>query len=235
MSTAARRLDARTIELKWLLAACGLAAALFVLFPAIDLLVSGGFVRDSRWLLTASSSWLHLQSALPWCLVAAALGMLLAPKLRRQSGLTTRRATLAFLATAALLGPFGLIGSMADHSGRARPTETRSFGGKQAFTPAFIVSRECARDCSFVSRPAAQTALVMTLGWFAAPAMRRRWLIGSAALAALSALPDLLAGRAFLSDVVFAWFAVYFSTWISGWLLLQTRWFGGSIHPRIEP
>ena len=47
----------------------------------------------------------------------------------------------------------GLVvnGILKDDFGRARPRDIEAFGGSSQFTPAFVVSHECDRNCSFSS------------------------------------------------------------------------------------
>ena len=54
--------------------------------------------------------------------------------------------------------------------------------------------------------------------------MRRRWLLASIACGAFFALVRMVPGGHFLSDTIFAWFATYFSLWLTEWLFRKFGW-----------
>jgi membrane-associated PAP2 superfamily phosphatase len=220
----------RATELRIALLAFGLLAVLFVAFPQLDLLASGLFYRgDGHWALSRDDLWLAIPyRGLPRLGQGLLIGLLLLwllsflphwPKLR------LRRATLGFLLAGALLGPVLLVdATLKEHSGRTRPVNTTYFGGSKQFTPAFIPADQCQANCSFVSGHVATAAFVMAFGWLGAPAVRRRWLLGSLAFGGLFALVRMVPGGHFLSDTIFAWFATYFSLWATEWLFRKFGW-----------
>ena len=75
-----------------------------------------------------------------------------------------------------------------------------------------------------VAAPCATTSFVMAFGWLAAPAIRRRWLLASLGTGALLAVVRMSAGGHFLSDTIFAWFATYFSLWLTEWAFRRLGW-----------
>ncbi|MDQ1186608.1 phosphatase PAP2 family protein [Agrobacterium larrymoorei] len=89
--------------------------------------------------------------------------------------------------------------------GRARPDGVLEFGGTQTFTPAFQLSNQCFKNCSFSSGEAALIASVVlpvcVLLW---PQLTRRGKIVCALVAAFliiaTAAMRMAAGRHFLSD-----------------------------------
>lgn len=212
-----------------MLAACLALAALFLAFPALDLTASGFFFQDGGWLLAGDSAWLALPyRGLPLAnriVLASLIALWLLSLPRRFPSLHARRATFGFLLLAAVAGPGLLVdNALKDHVGRARPSQVHEFGGPRQFTPAFVPTDQCAKNCSFVSGHVAGTAFLMAFGWLAAPAARRRWLIGSALGAALMGVVRMVPGGHFLSDVIFAWFAVYFTVWLTEWLFRRRGW-----------
>lgn len=219
----------RATELKWVLGACILLAAAFVLFPGLDLAASGLFFRDGAWLLERDSAWLALPyrglPRLGQATVLTLLALWLLSFVRRFEALRARRATFGFLLAAAIIGPTLLVDiGFKDHSGRARPINVQPFGGAKQFTPAFVPTDQCVKNCAFVSGHVATAAFLMAFGWLAAPAVRRRWLLAGIAAAGFMGLIRMLPGGHFLSDVVFAWFAVYFSLWLTEWLFRCLGW-----------
>ena len=222
-------MTSRVTELRWAVAALLGLAALFVLFPQLDLWASGLFYREGAWLLNRDSAWLALPyHGLPRLGQSLLLGLFvlfLLSFLRRFPGLQARRSHLGFLLAAALLGPVLLVdASLKEHSGRARPINIVQFGGERQFTPAFIPADQCRKNCSFVSGHVATASFLMAFGWLGAPAVRRRWLLAGLASGAFFALVRMVPGGHFLSDTLFAWFATYFSLWLTEWLFRRRRW-----------
>ena len=220
----------RATEFRIVLLAFGLLAVLFVAFPQIDLAASSLFYRGNEvWALQRTSPWLALPyHGLPR--IGQALLVIL-PILwvlsfvTRFPALRARRVIFGFLLVGGLLGPVLLVdATLKEHSGRARPVRVEQFGGTRQFTPAFIPADQCKANCSFVSGHVATAAFIMAFGWLGAPAMRRRWLLASIGFAALLALARMLPGGHFLSDTIFAWFATYFSLWLTEWIFRRLKW-----------
>lgn len=187
-----------------------LAAAVFLIWPGIDLWVSGlfhdgGDFADPELLETLR----HLIWAASIVTALGSLGLWLAwLPLRRRASVPGR--LWGWIAAVYLLGPGILVnGILKEHWGRARPAHV--FGGEAEFTPPFVIADECARNCSFVSGEAsAATALAIVLGALAWPllAARGRWraVMTLGGMAVVAALMRVVTGRHFLSDVVFAAF-----------------------------
>ncbi|MEJ8311620.1 phosphatase PAP2 family protein [Agrobacterium larrymoorei] len=91
--------------------------------------------------------------------------------------------------------------------GRARPDVILEFGGAQTFTPAFQLSNQCFKNCSFSSGEAALIASVVlpvcVLLWPQLPRMGRVVCTAVAALLIIAtAAMRMAAGRHFLSDTM---------------------------------
>ena len=220
----------RATEFRVVLLAFGLLAVLFVALPQIDLAASSLFYRgDGAWALQRTSPWLFLPyHGLPrigQALIVVLPILWALSFVRRFPALKARRAVFGFLLVGGLLGPVLLVdATLKEHSGRARPVRVEQFGGARQFTPAFIPADQCAANCSFVSGHVATAAFIMAFGWLGAPVVRRRWLLASIGFAALLALARMLPGGHFLSDTIFAWFATYFSLWLTEWIFRRLRW-----------
>lgn len=222
--------NSRATEFRLVLAAFVLLAALFVAFPQLDLMASSLFREDGRWLFERESPALalpyHGLPRLGQFTLATVFLLWLLGFLQRFPRLQARRATLAFLLAGALAGPVLLVDiGLKDHSGRARPVNVEPFGGNRQFTPAFVPAKQCRKNCSFVSGHVATASFLMAFGWLAAPASRRRWLLGSLAAAGAMGWVRMAPGGHFLSDVIFAWFAVYFALTITERLFRWRGWF----------
>ena len=196
-----------------LLAAFALAHVVFATWPGIDLAVSGAFF-DGEGFPLARSEALEVVRHAVWNLsIAVTLASLAA--WAAWGALPGRGARVAarlwaFPALLMLLGPGLLVnGVLKTYWGRPRPAEIEAFGGEAAFTPAFQMAGECARNCAFVSgEGAGAVAAAIAVGALAPPSWRLR--AGLAAVAAAISGLRVATGRHYLSDVVFAAFLMGF-------------------------
>ncbi|SLN52116.1 PAP2 superfamily protein [Pseudoruegeria aquimaris] len=193
-------------------AALILSAILFSLYPQVDLAVSSTFHTEAGFRIAQSPAYARARSAMEHLYYAAALGSLVGFLLSLWRGTILRspRRIWGTLTAVWLLGP-GLIvnGILKEYWGRARPAHLAEFGGTAEFTPALLPADQCARNCSFVSGEAAGAAAFgVTLWLLSAPigsAPLRFALRGVAvAIVIVGALLRVIAGRHFLSDVIFA-------------------------------
>ncbi len=194
-------------RVSFLLGSTGLAV-LFVAVPDIDLWFSDLFYEPGRGFYLNDAWWVQLFFHLVPLIVIILSLTLIASLLytliwRRPIGLLNRRAIL-FLLAALALGP-GLVVQtlLKDQWGRARPRDVAEFGGSRRFTPAFVISDQCDRNCSFVAGHPSVPYYFMCLGllWW----RRRRWIyLGAAAAGGLVGLGRILQGAHFLSDVVYS-------------------------------
>ena len=212
-----------------------------VLLPGIDLWASGLFYRaDAGFFL---GDWApfrlvhdHLNIAVIAYAVAviAALGASLALH-RPVLGLTPRAALCLLLARA--LGP-GLVVNVVfkDHWGRARPAQIVAFGGTQKFTPAFVPSDQCTRNCSFPAGDPAMGFYLVSAALLAGSARtRRNGIIGAVALGGALGVVRIAQGGHFLSDVIASGFLVTGLSWGLHRLIMTgdtiERWGAALRHP----
>lgn len=188
--------------------AFGVAAAIvFVAFPEIDLAAARSiYIGDNRFLLSGlpfATVWADVTRALARALVIAlAIGLVLTVVLRRPI-LGQRWRGYLFLLLCFGIGA-GVIASaiFKDNWGRARPSQIVEFGGTQRFTPAFEITDQCPRNCSFVSADAAFA--FATLGIALLAGRRPRYVAAALALGVVVGLGRMLTGGHFLSDVIFS-------------------------------
>lgn len=211
------------------------ALAIFSKFPGLDLLVSAryfdtaiGFFRAKEPLVLALYNWtpilgralflvmlLHALLA-PW--LARALAAMGRAELAQRCRGPWRHLSAVFVC-AALLGP-GLVieGVLKNTVGRPRPVQTAPFGGPAPYQPPFALGDAPEGHRSFVSSHAATGFALMALGLTCRPAARRRWLlVGLMAGSAIGA-GRIMQGGHFLSDIVFAFYAVWLSCELVVWL-----------------
>jgi lipid A 4'-phosphatase len=195
------------------------AAALFSLFPGIDLWASGLFYRvDGGFFLGQAWPMRAVYAGIPYVTAAVAIGV---PALYL-AGLWQRRPVwridgraAVYLLLALALGPGLLVNAaLKDHWGRARPSQVTEFGGHQDFTPALVPADQCQRNCSFPAGHPSIAFYFVSFAFLAAP--RRRPAAIGAALAggALVGAARLAQGGHFLSDVVFSGLLVCATSWL---------------------
>lgn len=103
------------------------------------------------------------------------------------------------------MGP-GVVANLAlkDQWGRARPSQIMEFGGQRSFSPAFVPSDQCQKNCSFVSGEASSIFIL----FYAVAFLRRRGapalVVAGSALGSAAGLVRMAVGAHFLSDVAFA-------------------------------
>lgn len=193
------------------LAAATAIAAIFIIFPGLDLLVSGffhvpghGFPAESdRTVQTVRYLW-RLSA---WAVVVGAGVLLLASALLGQPRLLgIGRAALVFFLLLQGLGPGLLVNAvLKDHWGRARPSQVVDFGGTKRHDPALLPTDQCGRNCSFVGGEAAYAFSFMALGFLPGPARRRRaWFAFGAVFGIAVSTVRIAQGGHFASDCLFA-------------------------------
>jgi lipid A 4'-phosphatase len=215
-----------SVLVRWTTGLLGLAV-LLLLLPRLDLWLAGlcyrpgaGFFLGDAWPVRL------LYYAVPWMIriLTAALLLALAASVAHPAA-RRRRGPVAFALLSLALGP-GLLANtlFKDHWGRPRPEQIAQFGGPLQFVPAPLPSRQCARNCSFVSGHAAAGFWLMGGAWIW-PRRRRAWLAGGIAIGAVVGLARMLQGGHFLSDVLGALAVVWSCNallyrWMSakGWL-----------------
>jgi lipid A 4'-phosphatase len=212
-----------------------------ILLPGVDLWASGLFYRPGDGFFLgdwAPFRLIHDHLALAvWAYAIAVIAVGAASLALRRAvfGLTPRAAIFLLLSLA--LGPGLTVNTIfKDHWGRARPAQITQFGSTQKFTPAFVPSDQCRRNCSFpAGDPAMGFYLVSAALLAGSAAARRNGVIGAVALGAALGIVRLAQGGHFLSDVVASGFLVAAIAWGLYWLILRSdaleRWWQALCHP----
>lgn len=200
-----------------------ICAVLLVSFPQIDLFVTGLFYDPLTEKFIYKNNpvfkliyWVFAVIHLPLLLGLIIAGVLI--KFKKLNLKYYKKWSVTFLLLALIIGPGLLVNTvLKDNSiGRARPIQVENFGGNKQFTPAFVYSGACERNCSFVSGHAAMGFYFMILGWlFASP--RAFW--AGCMVGVVLSFTRIIQGGHFFSDTLFAFWAVYFVISILGAIL----------------
>lgn len=215
------------IPYPWI-AAFVILALLFIRFPQIDIWFSDLFWdpenRFFRFHTLPVLIIYHSVEVLSIILVGGLLTLSIVSWRKRRAvwGLTPRRWFYLLLVLA--LGPGLLVNLIAKNiSGRARPNYIIEFGGNQTFTPAFMISDQCHTNCSFVSGHASFGFYFVALAMI----MRRhrKKVFAAAVLYGLVVgLGRIMQGGHYLSDVIFAFFFVYFVARATFYLMFERHY-----------
>lgn len=194
-------------------------AAIFLIFPQIDIWATGffynsseGFFLDNRWPLLnyihKSVRFITTGIALLW------IGLLIFNVVAKKEFFGLGRRKLAYLIVALALGP-GLVVNVIfkDQWGRARPHHVTEFGGNRIFTPPFIISDQCDKNCSFVSGDPSVGFYFFALA-FAMPNRKKLFQGTALGLGGLFGAVRIMQGGHFLSDVIFSGVFTFAVCWV---------------------
>jgi lipid A 4'-phosphatase len=187
------------------------SVALFTLLPSIDLWVaslfydSGFFLKGHLLAVSIYEDFADMHFYLLPVLIVIAIYSYRKYQDPEQSFL---KRIYTFLSLSLVLGPGILVNViLKDNSiGRARPSQITEFGGQADFTRAFEYSGACDSNCSFVSGHASMGFFFIGLGWLM---QSKRWFYIGLGIGVIVGITRIVQGGHFLSDTVFALWAVY--------------------------
>ena len=190
-----------------ILACFAVSSLLFMVFPGIDLAVSGFFFQDSFHL---SREWWtqFMHESMGYFLglcMAAVVALYVCNKLLKQNlcGVDGKRVVYLFLVL--MVGAGAIVNVMLkDNVGRARPRDIAEFGGSKLYTPPFVASNECDKNCSFSSGEAAGGFFTLALAL--ALSRRRVAFVSAVAFGAFVSFCRVASGAHFFSDTVVSFF-----------------------------
>jgi lipid A 4'-phosphatase len=193
-----------------LLAGFVLASLIFVAAPGIDLLFSGLFYENG-FVLRKSRLQDIVQQGLSISLTSCMLlftGIYLFNRQRHRRVWDIDGRKLLYLFAVLILGAGLIVNALLkDHLGRARPRDIAEFGGSRQFTPAYVLSQECARNCSFPTGDGA--AAFFSLAVASVLRRRRALFVAGVSLGVAVSLSRIAAGAHFLSDAVVSFFVMW--------------------------
>lgn len=208
----------------WVLVLMLLCALVFLWWPTLDVIVSQVFYRQGHGFEANTLPWVrwvyvYTQRIGLACAVLCLLLWMLGKWWPSRISVSVRRTSMAVFLVA-LLG----AGLLVDQGikpiwSRPRPLHVDTFGGSDAFRAPLQLCVRCNEQYSFVSGHAAAGFVLMALGVCATARRRRQWLVASVVLGGFIGGVRIAQGAHFLSDVIFAFFAIWLSTLLVGWLI----------------
>lgn len=202
-----------TRNFKILMLVSFMVAVLFIAFPEADLRISALFYDNSRgFFLNRHPFFEGIHNSVQYvvkALIAAYVVLLFLNYIRKNPLPFLTNRVVLYLMLVLALGPGLVVNSVfKDQWGRARPLQTENFGGNKKFTPAFILSDQCERNCSFTSGdPSVGFSL---FAWALIARKRKKQCMALAlGLGTLWGANRVIQGAHFFSDVVFSGVFVY--------------------------
>ena len=217
----------RALSLGLILAGLAIVAAVFTLYPELDLRVAALFYDPARqaWPLADNPvivSLRNLNSAIDIVIgIVLAFALIVAWRYPTQPHLVSRRTIIVLVVTFVLVP--GLIANaiFKEHWSRPRPSHITQFGGPAQFVAWWDPRGACQRNCSFFSGEVSSAA------WTIAPALLLPGVAGVVAIAASFAFTVAIAvvrmaqGGHFVSDAAFG----ALLTWLTIWIAVNLRCF----------
>ena len=218
-----------------ILAGLFFALSIFTVMPNLDLMVAAHYYSAERGFFHAHDPFvMALYNWTPWLgrglilvLGILALTAPLASKLFRRSGRSDLAAKavgawrhLAIVSVCCALLGNGLVieGVLKNTMGRPRPVHVTQFGGSDAYQRPFSIGPSPSTRRSFVTSHGAAGFALMSLGLTCRQVWRRRWLLIGAVAGGIIGWGRMMQGGHFLSDVIFAFYAVWLSCELIVWL-----------------
>jgi lipid A 4'-phosphatase len=192
-----------------ILACFAVTALLLTLFPRLDIDVSrlffaNGFYLQQRWWTTLAHESMGYFLGIT---LAAVIGLYAWNRLMKRNvcGVDGKRVVYVF---AVLIVGAGLIVNVVlkDNFGRARPRDIAEFGGAQLYTPPFVASHACQKNCSFSSGEAAGGFFAIAVAW--ALGRRRALLAAAVGVGAFVSFCRVASGAHFFSDTIVSFFVM---------------------------
>lgn len=180
-------------------------AALFIIFPELDLKFTSLFYTD-KFIYRDAAFPVFIYEAVK--IIVKILGVsllsLLAVNFIKKKNYILSKAKIIYLILCLAIGPGLIVNTVfKDNWDRARPSQITEFGGDKKFTPAFVMTDQCKRNCSFVSGHA---SVGFYLSSFAFVTAAFSWpiYISGIGLGLVFGLMRVVQGQHFLSDVIFS-------------------------------
>lgn len=208
----------------WLLA----LTWLFLLFPGLDLWVSGLFYDPGAgWVYARGWFAEFVRKGLPTVMIGALLFTVFlwgAGLIYRQRFLGIDGRVTAFLVSSLAIGPGLIVNSLLKENwGRGRPNDMLVFGGEFPYAPPGMIVDQCVSNCSFTSGHGALGFWAVAFA-FLVPKRHRAEAVAVALLFGLMvSFVRIVQGGHFLSDTIWSAVIVLTVTWALHRLILGKR------------
>lgn len=199
-------------------------AVVFVVFPEIDLWVSGLFYDPEKGFYLNDNPVVkviyNVFRYMPAFLLPVLLLMLIAPWFIKKTQGTRKYTT--FLLLTLLIGPGIIVHPvLKDNWDRPRPRSVQEFGGQYDFSPAFVMAENDGKNKSFASGHGAMGFYFMAFAWVF---RKRRLFVAGLLVGTMVSMGRIVQGGHFISDVLTAGFIVYFTCQIMSYYLLGHKY-----------
>jgi len=204
-----------------------LSAIFFILFPQIDINFSSLFYKEGVGFYLKNEIFakiIYKFTIISIEIFAMALMIFLILEIAfKKDFFNIKKRAIIFLLLSLFLGPGILVNTIFKNSwGRARPAQIKEFGGDKKFTPAFIKTDQCEKNCSFPSGHAAAAFYFLSLAFLFKNKKTKNAIIAAALFwGVLVGFVRIIQGGHFLSDVIFSAFFVYFAAKFSYYLVFK--------------
>lgn len=201
-------------------------ALLFIAYPQLDINFSSLFFNEQDGFFLKENpivqfSYRYNRFIVIFATLSLLLILYLSSRNKRAYFGLDKKATI-FLLLVMVLGPGLVVNNVFKNQwDRARPDKVQEFGGEKKFTPAFLISDQCVKNCSFVSGHSA-AIFFFSAFFFLLNGNRRWWALGGAIVAgSLVGMGRIVQGDHFLSDVIFSFFIVMSVAIFLHWFMYQ--------------
>ena len=186
-----------------------LSAFVFLNWPEVDIYVSSLFFKDGFYLKHAWFVNLFYKSVGPVLIIllGGAIGFWIFNRVKGRNVLGINNLKMTYLILVLAVGS-GLVVNLLfkEEFGRARPRDVVEFQGDKQFTPAFVISDQCERNCSFSSGHGSAAFFTMAFAFLFRN--RRKLLALTFTYGCLVSSARIMAGGHFFSDNVISFFVM---------------------------
>jgi len=201
-----------------------LLGIIFFNFPQLDIWFSslffenGSFYLKDQFLIRLIYDITHPMLAI---FFLGTLGLLIYSLITKKTPWNIKKSALAFLLISIIMAP-GVVVNLVlkDNVDRARPKNIVEFGGTKQFTPAFVISDQCEKNCSFVCGHASAGFSFIALAMLFGGSLRKRLFYGAVILGFGIGLVRVIQGGHFLSDVIFSFVFTYLTIRLLYYLIM---------------
>ncbi len=200
----------------------------FLFFPGMDLHISHFFFINHRFLFQEDYFYWYLYyfrlffQYLTWFFLGILSSIIIVGLFWEKIHQYINVKVCFFLLVCFSIAPGLVINqTLKNHWGRARPFQVQEFGGGKKFTPVWVKSQECKKNCSFSSGETANIFCYLALLFVI---RRKRWVICLITLFGLLMILERVAqGEHFFSDAIVSIFLDYLIIWFFYRLLFTTK------------